>query len=89
MKYATDISDMVAISDLRKRFGEIEKRLPFIENITLTKRGKPFAILKAAPSVKRAMMRKAAGRLKGTSIDHDAFWNEVLRQKSKTEDIVL
>lgn len=89
MKYISDVPDIVAISDLRKRFGEIEKRLPFTDYITLTKKGKPFAILKAAPSVKRAMMRRSAGRLKGTSVDNDAFWQDVLKKKSKTGNIIL
>ena len=79
----------IAISDLRRRFGEIERALPFVDRFILTKKGKPFAVLSAAPSVKRGLMEKSAGALKGTRLDNDRFWKAVLKKKSRREDIEL
>lgn len=79
----------IPINDLRKRFGEIEKALPFTDYFVLTKNGKPFARLTAAPEVKREEMKKFAGILKGTSLDNDALWEDVLKRKSRKKPITL
>lgn len=79
----------VAISDLRKRFGEIEDELPFVDRFVLTKKGKPFAILSATPQVKRRLMEKTAGAFKGTPLASEKVWKEVLKRKSRKEDINL
>lgn len=79
----------VAISDLRKRFGEIEEELPFVDRFIVTKKGKPFAILSATPQVKRKHMEKTAGAFKGTPLGNVDIWREVLKRKSRKKDIVL
>ncbi len=80
---------IVAISDLRKRFGEIEEELPFVDHFVLTKKGKPFAILSATPQVKRNLMEKTAGAFKDTSLANEDIWKEVLKRKSRKEKIRL
>jgi len=80
---------IVAISDLRRRFGRIERALPFVDRFILTKKGRPFAVLSATLSVKRNLMEKTAGALKGTKWDSDNFWKSVLKRKSRKEDIIL
>lgn len=79
----------VAISDLRKRFGEIEEELPFVDHFVLTKKGKPFAILSATPQVKRKLMEKTAGAFKGTPLADEDMWKEVIKRKSRKEKIQL
>lgn len=79
----------VAISDLRKRFGDIEDELPFVDRFILTKKGKPFAILSATPQVKRKLMEKTAGAFKGTQLAGEGVWKEVLKRKSRKENIDL
>ena len=90
MKTYTSITDKtIHISALRKRFGEIEKKLPYVDYFVLTKKGKPFAILHAAPGVKRELMRKAFGAWKNTDLDNDALWKDVLKRKSRKTSISL
>lgn len=79
----------IAISDLRRKFGEIEKTLPYVDYFILTKKGKPFATLAATSTVKKSLMKKTAGVLKGTILDKDAFWKEVIRRKSRSRSINL
>ena len=79
----------VSINDLRRNFGEIEKALPFVDYFIVTKKGKPFAVLSATPAVKRELMKKNAGVFKGTELDKDAVWREVLKKKSRRESIRL
>ena len=79
----------IAINDLRRRFGEIEEALPFVDHFILTKKGRPFAILSATPMVKKEEMKKTAGAFKGTKLATDAFWKDVLKKKSRKTDINL
>lgn len=89
MRMTTVNENTVAISDLRRKFGEIEEALPFVDHFVLTKKGRPFAILSATPSVKREQMKKTAGAFRNTKLATDAFWKDVLRKKSRKENINL
>lgn len=79
----------IAINDLRRKFGEIEEALPFVDHFILTKKGRPFAILSATPMVKKEEMKKTAGAFKGTKLATDTFWKDVLKRKSRKENITL
>lgn len=81
------MNTFVAISDLRKRFGEIEAMLPHVDHIVITKKGKPFAVLSATDEVKKSIIKKFAGILKNTDLDNDAIWKDVLRKKSRKKII--
>lgn len=81
--------NIVAISDLRRKFGEIEQALPFVDRFILTKKGKPFAILSATPSAKKEQMKKTAGSFKNTKLATAVFWGEVLKKKSRKKNISL
>lgn len=83
------MNNIVAISDLRKKFGEIEAMLPYIEYITITKKGKPFATLSATSEVKKSVLKKFAGSFKSTDMDDDKIWKEVLKRKSRKKPIRL
>ena len=89
MRMNTINDNTIAISDLRRRFGEIEQALPFVDHFILTKKGKPFAILSATPMVKKEEMKKTAGSFKGTKVATDVFWKDVLKKKSRKADITL
>lgn len=80
---------IIAINDLRRKFGEIEEALPFVDHFILTKKGRPFAILSATPMVKKEEMKKTAGAFKGTKVATDSFWKDVLKKKSRRENITL
>lgn len=79
----------VSINDLRRRFGEIERELPFVDRFILTKKGKPFAVLSATGAAKREIMKNTAGAFKGTSFDKDEFWKDVLKKKSRKKKVTI
>lgn len=85
----TSLSNIISITDLRRNFGEITANLDKIEEIILTKGGEPFAILKAAPEVKRKMLKKSAGVWRGTALDNEKIWRKVFKRKSRKAPISL
>lgn len=82
-------NNIIPITELRRNFGEITKNLAYKKEIILTRGGEPFAILKAAPNVKRSLLKKAAGAWKNTELDNDEFWKKVLIRKSRKKPITL
>lgn len=89
MRITTVNENTIAISDLRRKFGDIEEALPFVDHFILTKKGRPFAILSATPFIKKEQMKKTAGAFKNTKLATDAFWKDVLKKKSRKADISL
>lgn len=87
--YHRDMIKTIPISELRKRFGEIEQALPYTDRIVITKKGKPFASISAVPSVKQERMRTFAGALHDTALDNDALWDGVKQKKSRKGPITL
>lgn len=79
----------ISINDLRRNFGDIEKALPFVDRFVITKKGRPFAMLSAAPTIKKELMKKTAGAFKKTDLDNDAIWKDALKKKSHKESIHL
>lgn len=89
MKLSSIFDNTISINNLRRNFGEIEKALPFVDRFIVTKKGKPFAVLSATSDVKRELMKKTAGAFKGTILDKDNIWKEVLKKRSRKESISL
>ena len=83
------MTNIIPITDLRRNFGEITERILDVESFILTKGGKPFAILKAAPELRREKMKKYAGALIGTDLYDDAIWKEVFKRKSRKKSIKI
>ena len=79
----------ISINELRRKFGEVEKALPYINRFIITKKGKPFATLSADPSVKKNLIREMAGIWKDTDLDNDKLWKDVLKRKSRRDIIRL
>ena len=77
----------IAISALRRKFGEIEKELPYVNRFIITKKGNPFAILTADPEIKRKRLLEMAGIWKNTDLDDDKLWKDVLKRKSRRKII--
>ena len=77
----------IAISDLRRKFGEVERELPYVNRFIITKKGKPFAILSADPTIKRKHLLEMVGIWKNTDLDDDKLWKEVLKRKSRKKII--
>lgn len=80
---------IVPITDLRRNFGSITSDLPKLGSLLLTRGGEPFAVLKAAPEVKKKLLKKAKGVWKGTDLDKDSFWKMALVKKSRKHPVVL
>lgn len=80
---------IISITELRRNFGEITQNLAEEESLILTKGGEPFAILKAVPSEKKKILKKAAGAWGNTELDKNSLWKEVLKRKSRKTPISL
>ncbi len=78
----------ISIDELRRNFGEIKKELPFVTFI-LTDRGKRIGILSATKEMKKELMQSTAGAFKGTELESEELWNDVLKKHSRKEDIIL
>ncbi len=83
------MNTIIPISDLRRKFGEIEALLPYVENFTITKKGRPFATLTATDDIKKSIIKKYAGTFKNTDLDSDSIWKEVLIKKSRKKQIKI
>jgi len=71
------LNQIIPITDLRRNFGSITKRLAEIDSLILTKGGQPFAFLKAVPSEKKKLLMRTAGSWKNTDLDDDKLWKNV------------
>lgn len=85
----TSYPNIISITELRRNFGQITANLEKVEELILTKGGEPFAILKAAPEVKRKLLRKTAGAWKSTPLASNKLWSEVFKRKSRKSPISL
>jgi hypothetical protein len=89
MKHNLTTSHMISINDLRRKFGEVERTLPFVSHFVVTKKGKPFAILSATPESKKELMKRTAGSFKGTGLDNELIWKDVSIKKSRQQPVKL
>lgn len=80
---------IVSITELRRNFGEITKNLPSIESLILTRGGEPFAVLKAVPEEKMAVMKKAEGLWRHTRLDSSSLWKKVFERKSRKQSVKI
>jgi prevent-host-death family protein len=85
----SNYSNIIPITELRRRFGEITENLAEKEEIILTKGGEPFAVLRAVSGEKRKLMKKSLGALKNTALDDDKIWKEVETKKSRETPVKL
>ena len=88
MRITVGVKKTISIDDLRRNFGEIKKELPSVTFI-LTDRGREIATLKASREIKQAMRQSTAGSFKGTELDNDALWKDVLKRHSRKSSISL
>ncbi|MCX7881070.1 MAG: hypothetical protein N2482_00970 [Patescibacteria group bacterium] len=79
----------IPISEMRKKFGEIEAILPYVDYITISKKGKPLAIISAVPEIKKSLIKKFAGVFKKTDLDKDKIWKNILKKRSRKNPIKL
>lgn len=78
----------ISLDELRRNLGEIKKELPYVTFI-LTDRGNRIGILTATREMKRNLMKSTAGSFKGTKLENDMLWKEVLKKHSRKGDITL
>lgn len=83
------MSYSIPISDMRKRFGEIEKMLPYVDYITITKKGKPLATISSVPEIKKSLIKKFAGSFKNTDLKSNKIWKKVFIKKSRKRSIKI
>jgi len=90
MLHTENITDrLIPVTELRRNFDAATRDLARVESLILTRRGEPFAILKALPAEKRKLLHKAAGAWAGTKLDNDKIWTEVAKKRSRRIPINL
>lgn len=80
---------IIPITDFRRNFGENTNDILMVESYILTKGGRPFAVVKAAPELRREMLKKSAGGWIGTNLDDDSLWKEVFKRKSRKNSVTF
>ena len=80
---------IVPVTELRRKFGEITRTLVQHEAIILTRGGKPFATLRSTKEAKMALLRETFGAWKGTKLDDNDLWAEILKRKSRKQPLTL
>jgi antitoxin (DNA-binding transcriptional repressor) of toxin-antitoxin stability system len=77
---------IIPITDFRRNFGENTDDILSVESYILTKGGRPFAVVKAAPELRRENLKMAMGAWKNTELDDDELWKDVLKRNSRKKD---
>lgn len=80
---------IIPITDFVRKFGAYADLLPFLDELILTREGRPFATLKATPEEKNAKLLAYAGSWKNTVLDDDAFWKTVRTRKNRDRKAIL
>ena len=70
-------SRIIPITDFIRKFGDYAAILPFIDELIVTREGRPFATIKATPEEKNRELLKCVGLWKGSVLDSDDFWKNV------------
>lgn len=68
-----------------KKFSK-ERFIRLFLSLITTKGGKPFINVTTAPALRREYLKKAAGAWKGTELDDDELWSDILKRKSRKKD---
>ncbi len=79
----------IPITALRRNFSQVEKLLATEDKIRITKKGHWIATLSPSTELKRNLLKKTAGALKGTQLDDDELWANVGKKHSRTEKVTL
>jgi len=81
-------SRIIPITDFIRKFGDYAAILPFIDELIVTREGRPFATIKATPEEKNRELLKCVGLWKGSVLDSDNFWKKVLKRKNRLGPLI-
>ena len=82
-------SKIVPVTDFIRNFGTYADLIPRVDELILTRGGKPFAVVKASPQEKNEKLLSFYGAWKGTMFDSDKLWKKVLKRKNRKKPIVI
>ena len=74
---------IIPITDFVRKFGAYADLLPFIDELILTREGRPFATLKATPEEKNAKLLTYYGSWENTPLYNYIFWVKALIRKNR------
>ncbi len=78
------MNTIVPVTDFVRSFGKYMDMLGELNEIIITRLGKPYAILKPVPIEKNKKLLDFFGIWKGTTLDDDRLWKDVLKRKNRT-----
>lgn len=74
---------IVPVTDFVRNFREYIDLLPKVTEIVLTRDSYAVATVKSTPKEKNAGLKKFWGIWKGTTLDNDRLWADVLKRRNK------
>ncbi len=80
---------IIPITDFIRKFGSYADQLPMLEELILTRDGRPFATVKATAQEKNREFLRFFGAWKGTPLDSDSFWKTVRTRRNRTKQVVF
>lgn len=80
---------IIPITDFIRKFGAYADLLPTLDSLILTRDGRPFATVRATPEEKNRQLLSFFGIWKGTSLDNDRLWKNVLKRRNRKKLIAL
>ena len=80
---------IIPVTDFIRRFGDWAELLPEMNEIILTREGRPFATVKATAENKNEKLLGLAGVWKNTKLDNDSVWKKVLSRKNRKYRVKL
>lgn len=83
------MNTIISVTDFIRNFGDYTKILPEVEKLVLTRDGRPFAEVKIVPEEKNKKLLTFFGLWKGTDLDDDKLWKNVLIRKNRKKPIKL
>ena len=74
---------IVPVTDFVRNFASYMASLPGLSEIVLTRDSYPVATIKATSQSKNTELKKLFGVWKGTTLDNDKLWEDVLKRRNK------
>lgn len=80
---------IIPITDFIRKFGKYADQLPALEELILTRDGRPFATIKATAQEKNRALLRFFGAWKNTPLDSDSFWKTVRTRKNRIKPVMF
>ena len=75
---------IISATDFVRNFSNyVDNLIPRVSEVTVVRDSVPILMIKATPHLKNAHLRKFFGIWKGTTLDNDKLWADVLKRRNR------